>query len=188
MVEALRGRGPARAACWATGAERHAQRGKPHSNSLWQGDLGPEALRLARHGYYGNVSFIDEQIGRILDGPRSAAPGQHADPVHRRPRRHAGRPPPVAQDLRLRALGADSHARALARVDAGHAGPGDRPAGRAPRPAADVPRCRPGQLRPQAVRRAEPAGAGPRPERRLARVHRPGARHRATPRRTTGPA
>jgi arylsulfatase len=46
--------------------QRHAQRGKPHSNSLWQGDLGPEAPRVARHGYYGNVSFIDEQIGRIL--------------------------------------------------------------------------------------------------------------------------
>jgi arylsulfatase A-like enzyme len=46
--------------------ERHAQRGKPHSDSLWQGDLGPEAVRAARQGYYGNVSFVDEQIGRIL--------------------------------------------------------------------------------------------------------------------------
>lgn len=47
-------------------AERHAQRGKPYSDSLWQGDLGPEKAREARQGYYGNVSFIDEQIGRIL--------------------------------------------------------------------------------------------------------------------------
>ena len=34
--------------------------------NLWHGDLGPEAVRRARQGYYGNVSFIDEQIGRIL--------------------------------------------------------------------------------------------------------------------------
>ena len=47
--------------------ERHAQRGKPHSDSLWQGDLGPEKPRQARIGYYGNVTFIDEQIGKILE-------------------------------------------------------------------------------------------------------------------------
>ncbi len=47
-------------------AQRHAQHGKPYPNDLWQGDLGPEKVRLARQGYYGNVSFIDEQIGRIL--------------------------------------------------------------------------------------------------------------------------
>jgi arylsulfatase len=45
---------------------RHAQRGRPHPDDLWQGDLGSEAVRAARQGYYGNVSFIDEQIGRIL--------------------------------------------------------------------------------------------------------------------------
>jgi len=47
-------------------AERHAQRGKPYGNSLWQGDLGAEKARQARQGYYGNVSFIDEQIGKML--------------------------------------------------------------------------------------------------------------------------
>lgn len=47
-------------------AERHAQRGKSHANDLWQGDLGPEAARSARQGYYASVSFLDEQIGRIL--------------------------------------------------------------------------------------------------------------------------
>ena len=47
-------------------AERHAQRGKPYRNDLWQGDLGPEKVRSARQGYYGSVSFVDEQIGRIL--------------------------------------------------------------------------------------------------------------------------
>jgi arylsulfatase len=48
-------------------AERHAQRGKPYRNDLWQGDLGAGKVRQARQGYYGNVSFIDEQIGRMLE-------------------------------------------------------------------------------------------------------------------------
>jgi choline-sulfatase len=48
-------------------AERHVQRGKKHPNHLWRGDLGPEAVRRARQGYYGNITFIDEQIGRILE-------------------------------------------------------------------------------------------------------------------------
>jgi len=52
-------------------AERHAQRGQPHRDDLWQGDLGPEKPRQARQGYYGNTSFIDEQIGRILDALES---------------------------------------------------------------------------------------------------------------------
>ena len=47
-------------------AERHARRGLPYPNDLWQGDLGAEKVRAARQGYYGNVSFVDEQIGRIL--------------------------------------------------------------------------------------------------------------------------
>ncbi|MBN2473323.1 MAG: arylsulfatase [Pirellulales bacterium] len=48
-------------------AARHAQHGKPYGNNLWQGDLGPEKPPQARQGYYGNVSLIDEQIGRILE-------------------------------------------------------------------------------------------------------------------------
>ena len=47
-------------------AERHARRGMPYRSDLWQGDLGAEKVRAARQGYYGNVSFVDEQIGRIL--------------------------------------------------------------------------------------------------------------------------
>ncbi len=34
--------------------------------NLWHGDLGIEQARRSRHGYYGNVTFIDEQVGRIL--------------------------------------------------------------------------------------------------------------------------
>ncbi len=35
--------------------------------NVWHGDLGADVVRNARRGYYGNISFIDEQIGRILD-------------------------------------------------------------------------------------------------------------------------
>jgi arylsulfatase len=34
---------------------------------LWHGDLGWEQVRSSRQGYYGSISFLDEQIGRILD-------------------------------------------------------------------------------------------------------------------------
>jgi arylsulfatase A-like enzyme len=48
-------------------AERHAQRGKPYPDDLWQGDVGAEQVRQSRQGYYGSVSYVDEQLGRILD-------------------------------------------------------------------------------------------------------------------------
>jgi arylsulfatase A-like enzyme len=43
---------------------------KPRSSNrrdIWHGDLGPDAVHSARQGYYGSVSFVDEQLGRILD-------------------------------------------------------------------------------------------------------------------------
>lgn len=36
-------------------------------DSIWHGDMGAETTRHSRCGYYGNVSFIDEQIGRIFN-------------------------------------------------------------------------------------------------------------------------
>ena len=36
------------------------------SNQIWHGDMGWEQVRKSRQGYYGSVSFVDEQIGRIL--------------------------------------------------------------------------------------------------------------------------
>lgn len=48
-------------------AERHAQRGKKLPRNTWRGDLGEAQVRRSRQGYYGSVSFVDEQIGRILD-------------------------------------------------------------------------------------------------------------------------
>ncbi|MBN1346056.1 MAG: arylsulfatase [Phycisphaerae bacterium] len=47
-------------------ADRYAPVDQPLNNSLWHGDLGLEQTRRSRRGYYGSVSFIDEQIGRIL--------------------------------------------------------------------------------------------------------------------------
>ena len=35
--------------------------------AAWHGDLGPEPVRSSRQGYYGSVSFVDEQVGRILE-------------------------------------------------------------------------------------------------------------------------
>lgn len=35
-------------------------------DDIWHGDMGPDVTRNARAGYYGNVTFIDEQVGRIL--------------------------------------------------------------------------------------------------------------------------
>ena len=48
-------------------AERHAERGRKLPSSTWRGDLGEAQVRRSRQGYYGNVTFIDEQIGRMLD-------------------------------------------------------------------------------------------------------------------------
>ncbi len=36
-------------------------------DDIWHGAMGDEAVRAARIGYYGNITFIDEQIGRILE-------------------------------------------------------------------------------------------------------------------------
>jgi arylsulfatase len=47
-------------------AERYRERNND-SFSIWHGDLGPEQVRHSRQGYHGSVSFIDEQIGRILE-------------------------------------------------------------------------------------------------------------------------
>ena len=48
---------------WAAKYEPWAQ---GFGDNLWHGKLPPETVRHSRRGYYGSVSFIDEQIGRIL--------------------------------------------------------------------------------------------------------------------------
>lgn len=47
-------------------AGRHDVKGDPEAQSPWRGNFGPEAPLAARRAYYGNVTFIDEQIGRML--------------------------------------------------------------------------------------------------------------------------
>ncbi|HEX5432296.1 MAG TPA: arylsulfatase [Bryobacteraceae bacterium] len=47
-------------------AKRYAPRSGP-GYEIWHGDLGEQQVRESRQGYYGNVSFVDEQIGRILE-------------------------------------------------------------------------------------------------------------------------
>lgn len=47
-------------------AARFAECPKPPPPNLWHGDLGLSQVRRSRRGYYGSVTFIDEQIGRIL--------------------------------------------------------------------------------------------------------------------------
>jgi arylsulfatase A-like enzyme len=46
-------------------AEKFAAHKEPAPFNLWHGDLGLEQVRRSRRGYYGAVSFMDEQIGRI---------------------------------------------------------------------------------------------------------------------------
>ena len=53
----------ARVGAWAT---RYAPR-SDSSNNIWHADMGAEPVRRSRQGYYGSVTFVDEQIGRILD-------------------------------------------------------------------------------------------------------------------------
>ncbi|RJP22216.1 MAG: arylsulfatase [Candidatus Omnitrophota bacterium] len=47
-------------------AERYIER-SDQSNNIWHGNLGAEQVRKSRQGYYGSITFIDEQIGRILE-------------------------------------------------------------------------------------------------------------------------
>jgi len=47
-------------------AERNAMRGRKLPSSTPRGDLGAEQVRRSRQGYYGSVTFIDEQVGRVL--------------------------------------------------------------------------------------------------------------------------
>jgi arylsulfatase A-like enzyme len=54
---------PARVGRWA---ERFRQRSSARDD-IWYGDVGVELTRRARIGYSGSVSFVDEQVGRILE-------------------------------------------------------------------------------------------------------------------------
>ncbi len=48
-------------------AGKYAPHKTPPDPTLWHGDLGVEQAQRSRRAYYGSVTFIDEQIGQILD-------------------------------------------------------------------------------------------------------------------------
>ena len=52
-------------------AARYAEHKDPPNPSLWHGDLGVRQAKESRRAYYGSVTFIDEQIGRILGALRN---------------------------------------------------------------------------------------------------------------------
>lgn len=54
---------PARVGAWAA---KYAPR-SDNSNDIWHGDVGAATVRESRQGYYGSISFVDEQIGAILE-------------------------------------------------------------------------------------------------------------------------
>jgi len=54
---------PARCGKWA---EKYAPRSGP-GDEIWHGDMGAEQVRSSRQGYYASISFVDMQIGRILE-------------------------------------------------------------------------------------------------------------------------
>ncbi len=47
-------------------ADRYEQRSSDRTD-IWHGKLSPQEIRRSRQGYYGCISQVDEQIGRILD-------------------------------------------------------------------------------------------------------------------------
>lgn len=53
----------ARVGAWA---KRYEPRSGPNDD-IWHGKLAPDVVRQSRQCYYGSVSFVDEQMGRILD-------------------------------------------------------------------------------------------------------------------------
>ncbi|MGH9451543.1 MAG: arylsulfatase [Terriglobia bacterium] len=47
-------------------AKRYEPRSGP-GYEIWHGKLAEDQVRRSRQGYYGSVSFVDEQIGRVLE-------------------------------------------------------------------------------------------------------------------------
>ncbi|MFO7976138.1 MAG: arylsulfatase [Candidatus Hydrogenedentota bacterium] len=47
--------------------------------NAWRGRMRPELIRRARAGYYGSITFIDTQIGRLLNWMQRERPGMLAN-------------------------------------------------------------------------------------------------------------
>ena len=64
----------------------------------WACAISPTTTRHIKAYYYGMISQIDANIGRLLDDLRErGATGEHDHRLHRRPRREPGRPPAAVQ-------------------------------------------------------------------------------------------
>ena len=114
LLEALRGRGPAGGAGGQVGRASYAAR-KTDRADIWHGDLGAGAgaRRRGRATTARSASSTSRSAASSRRW-RSAAARRDADRLHRRPRRYDRRPEPVAEVVRLRALGAHSDADAMA--------------------------------------------------------------------------
>ena len=63
-------------------------------------------LRAARHGYYANISYVDDLMGQMIAALEATGQARrHGDRLHLRPRRFPGRARPVVQDVLSRTLG-----------------------------------------------------------------------------------
>ena len=71
--------------------------------NAWRGKMTAEQIHRARAGYYGEISFIDTQDGRLINWMSRFGRDALANTwfLYRGSRRHAGRSQPVAQDLCL---------------------------------------------------------------------------------------
>lgn len=49
-----------------TWAAKYAERNSGRTD-IWHGQLSPQEIRRSRQGYYGSISHVDEQVGRILE-------------------------------------------------------------------------------------------------------------------------
>ena len=107
---------PSRRVAWAA-------KFRPRSSNradIWHGDVGAALVQNARRGYYGSVSFVDEQIGRILETlDRRGWLQRTSCYLSFRSRRYAGRSIFVAQELCLPGVSPHSDDFALARRPAG---------------------------------------------------------------------
>ena len=128
-------------------------------------ELTDDQVRAARRAYYGAISFVDDQVARLLTVLRETGRlDEHGRHRHQRPRRDARRTRRLVQNVVLRRIGKGAAARLVARG-------GSRPAGspRRCRPWTCCPPCRPRQRRPgrsgrwsgagRPARRPEPAAA-----------------------------
>ena len=85
------------------GARLSRQHAKSSARPHKQKPLTPEQIAEMRHGYFANISYLDAQLGKVLDALDKQRPGgPHHHHLRRRPRLSHRRAHAVGQDLELR--------------------------------------------------------------------------------------